>query len=612
MVEFPFISTCQWRFQPSDLKSDYELDGDSTVTDPGRAPGDETDDPFRAEIDPDAAHALLLALTRAVRCMPALWRMTFALEPPISCGNHIELMYMVEGGILLGDDSGGGTAELSIECRSMFRPDDKVLQIWREAVQENTRAGLVVVLRDTEGEILANIISYFAAECNRHDGSDRFFHFNQDNDCFALAPYAAVSREWQQRIEAVTFVHIILTPARLALPLAAQALTPDRVRRFVRSIRVHVLLPPYDKQARARCEDEADRAANDSVFTNVVRRLFALLAGGQDGGQQQQRAGDDAGYRPKICLSITASCVSNAEDMEARRDQWDIYGRLDTDIYEARYESSYLDLRPAAGKSVQDEAEALPQLHCINQFRVFATASRAADVYTLPGDVLLHEPYFAYALQTLPSSLRHFNLDYHRVVPLDHSFQTPSILEETDRDDNDKLSLALQKLSQRLVSFTLMADVGPEAVWPGERAQDDDPLWPRMRNYFINPGAIAPSGQWRYLRSNSDDSDDDGQDMLSNYADPFAAPGDETEEHLRDNPDPDAVRALLLATARAVCRMPVLWDMCFVLGPIGEGQLEVEYAAKAGKAKLTVHSHPLFQPDEEIVRLCDLVIAHRS
>ena len=481
-------------------------------------------------------------------------------------------------------------------------------------------------------EIVANIISHLAGEGNRYDGSENLLFFNKNkSDCLALAPYAAVSRGWQQCIEAVTFAHITLTTARLASPLAAQALTPDRVRRFVRSIRLDVVLPPYDEQARARREDDADRARNDAVFTDVVRRLFALLVGGRGGGHlQQQRAGVDADYRPKICLSITASCVSDIEDMEARLCQWRSFGRLDADIYEARYESSYLDLRPA-------EAEALPQLYCINQFRVFATASRgrlhstwrpfapravcliASRMLGLERirwylsdnekrDIALRKRLradFADALQTLPSSLRHFDLEYRRAIPLDHSFQTPSILEETDRN-NDKLSLALHKLSQRLDSFSLIADVRLEALWPGERVQDNEdnnPLWPRMRSYFINPGAIAPSGQWRFLRSDSNDSDDE-QDILSNDTEPFAAPGDETEEHFRDNPDPDAVHALLLATARGVRRMPVLWDMRFVLEQIGEGQLEVEYSAEAGEAKLAVYSHPLFHPDEEVVRLC--------
>jgi hypothetical protein len=97
--------------------------------------------------------------------------------------------------------------------------------------------------------------------------------------------------------------------------------------------------------------------------------------------------------------------------------------------------------------------------------------------------------------------------------------------------DNDKLSLALHKLSQRLVTFVPIADVGPEVLWPLEHPQDDDQLWPRMRDYSIHPGAIAPSGQWSFQRSDSD-SDDDWYDG--------AAPGDQKENPFRYKLDPDA------------------------------------------------------------------------
>ena len=211
-------------------------------------------------------------------------------------------------------------------------------------------------------EIIAIIISYLVAEGRSHDSGD-----NSDNsDSLTLAPYATVSRAWQQRVEATTFVHITLTPARLASPLAAQALTPDCVRRLVRSIHIDLLLPPYEEQARGRREDEADRAMNGGVFTDVVKRLFGLLAaataGGQGGQQQQQRAGVDV-YRPKIRLSMKARCVSDTEGLEARDYRWSVSRSTHTDIFEARYESSYLDLRPTARMSVQDEAEALPELH---------------------------------------------------------------------------------------------------------------------------------------------------------------------------------------------------------------------------------------------------------
>ncbi|KAG7290932.1 hypothetical protein NEMBOFW57_000937 [Staphylotrichum longicolle] len=398
-------------------------------------------------------------------------------------------------------------------------------------------------------EIVANIISHLTAK----GSSDATGDNGENNEKLALAPYATVSRAWQQSIEATTFAHITLTPARLASPLAAPALTPDRVRRFVRSIVVHVALPPYDVEARARREDEADRAKNDAVFTEVVRRLFGLLApaaesqttiaGGQDGQQQPVRA--DANYRPNITLYMFASCVSDKENMDRRIHPWSLYGRADADIYEARWESSYLDLRAAAGKSVQDEAEALPELRCIQ-------------------DIL-------------------------------------------DESGGDKLSLAFHKLSQRLTSFDLIADVGPEILWPLEQTQGNDPLWPKMRRYNILHSAIAPSGQWRYLRSDSNDDgddDDDEWDAASSETDPVALPGDEKEDHFRSKLDREAVDPLLLAAARAARRMPALSHMFFSLDePAGAGRLEVDYTVKQGTAQLEFECHPLFNPDEEVLQI---------
>jgi hypothetical protein len=462
-------------------------------------------------------------------------------------------------------------------------------------------------------EIIAHIISHLAPK-RYSDGS--YAIGSRAHDFPALAPYATVSRAWQQRVEATTFEYITLTPARLASPLAAQALTPDRVRRFVRSVRVEVLLPPYDEQARGRLEDEADRARNDGVFTDVMRMVFRLLAvatateSEEDDGYKAH-AGVDAEYRPKIRLSLSARCTSDTEDLEARKYRRSVYATRPNDLFERRYESSYLDLRPAAGKSVQDEAKALPELHCIQQFHVQASAgpdvryfapralclvaSRMSGLERMQWqlcdnekrDVALRRKLradFAHALQTLPSSLRHFDLLYDRRPQLDHSFQTPSILDETDHDNNDKLSLALHQLTQRLATFELMADVGPEILWP---LQANDSLWPTMCHYYIDPGPIAPSGKWRFqlLPDSDSDSDDDGSTSSVSSS---AAPGNEKEDPFRAKLDPDAAHALLLAAARAARRMPALRKMELMLDPPiwrGNKRLEVVYTAMAGTAR---------------------------
>lgn len=233
-------------------------------------------------------------------------------------------------------------------------------------------------------EITANIISHLSeqqTDCSDDQGSG-------DSHSRSLAQYAAVSRSWQAHIEAKTFAHITLTPARLASPLAAQALSPTRVHRFVRSVKVDVLLPPYSEDARTRREDREEKLTNDRVFTDVIRKVFALLSSPFPAAQQTMgNLGDDdasnaqqleqgvspTAYRPKIKLSMTAVCVSDTEDLDQRRYGQRVNAISTGDIFEARYESSYLDLSPTAGKTVRDEAEGLPELLCVSEFDVQAT-----------------------------------------------------------------------------------------------------------------------------------------------------------------------------------------------------------------------------------------------
>ncbi|KAK4158315.1 hypothetical protein C8A00DRAFT_28822 [Chaetomidium leptoderma] len=298
-------------------------------------------------------------------------------------------------------------------------------------------------------EIIANIILHLAAEgSSSHDSDD-------DNDDSDSSPAHALA---------------------LALAPYATALTLDRVRRFVRSVRVDVLLPPYGgEQARARREDEADRARNDGVFTDVVRSVFGLLE----------------------------AATATASESPAAMADLDVQGGI-----------------PGGDQGGG-------------------------------GDDGGHE-----------------------------------------------------------------ADDGGQQQQ--QQQQDNDPLWPTMRHYTINPGAIAPSDS---------DSDDDGAaSSVSEESSGSVAPGDEKENPFRDKLNPDAARALLLAAARAARRMPALRKMDLVLDPPvwrGIGRLEVEYTAAAmagtargggapsappvgggggGTAELLVESHPVFHPDEEVVQ----------
>ncbi|KAI7782384.1 hypothetical protein LA080_013530 [Diaporthe eres] len=193
---------------------------------------------------------------------------------------------------------------------------------------------------------------------------------------------------------------------------------------------------------------------------------------------------------------------------------------------------------------------------------------------------------FAEALESLPPSLHSFYLLYDRRPPMNHSHRPPSILDETDQHE-DKLSIALRKLSQRLHTFELIADVGPEIFWPPEterREDNDQPRWPSMGRYSIGLGPIAPSGEWRFQRptdasDDEDDDDDEGSiDSMQAYEASIAAPGDDREDPFREELDGDAAGQLLLAAARAATCMPNLFGISFTLSPAVRGdKLSVFY-----------------------------------
>lgn len=226
-------------------------------------------------------------------------------------------------------------------------------------------------------EITAMIISHIPGDIFNQEGK---WYEAKRPWLHPLAPYATISRRWQHHIEALTFGYIELTPARAASPLAAQALTPHRLRHYVHSVDVEVLLPPYSVEARGRRENEAEKAEADMVFTDLVRRVFALLSASGHGSVGHPQQHQQQQHQNFIYLSMTASCVSDTEDMESECD-WNDQLR-DNHIRETRYryDGSYLDLRPAAGRSVRDEVEALPQLPWICDFSAGTSSLRSDHV----------------------------------------------------------------------------------------------------------------------------------------------------------------------------------------------------------------------------------------
>lgn len=135
-----------------------------------------------------------------------------------------------------------------------------------------------------------------------------------------------------------------------------------------------------------------------------------------------------------------------------------------------------------------------------------------------------------------------------------------------------------------------------------------------MGRYSVGLGPIAPSGEWRFQRptdasDNEDDDDDEGSiDSMQAYEASIAAPGDDREDPFREELDRDAAGQLLLGAARAATCMPKLFSMSLTLSPaVRGGKLSVFYTDRtsggAGVVELCVDSHPVYHPDEEVMRL---------
>lgn len=123
-------------------------------------------------------------------------------------------------------------------------------------------------------EIIVQIISRLSEQ--RTDCSDD--QSSGESHSYSLAQNAALPRSWQARTETRNFAHTTLTPGSVASPLSAPALSPIRVHRSVRAVNLDVSLPPYSEDVWARHGDGEEKRASDRAFTDVIRKVFALLS----------------------------------------------------------------------------------------------------------------------------------------------------------------------------------------------------------------------------------------------------------------------------------------------------------------------------------------------
>ncbi|KAI0899432.1 hypothetical protein F4806DRAFT_253986 [Annulohypoxylon nitens] len=406
----------------------------------------------------------------------------------------------------------------------------------------------------------------------------------------SFAPYAIISRRWQNFVEPWTFSSIELYNTELDTFTAIFA--DSRRRALLRHFTYCIALPTYGKSRH-------DFAQNQATMNNSILKLLNIL-----------KDWDDAGAR--LELRVVTICYDHTAG-EATDVQFEI-------------------IRPGTPSRylILDEVE-LPTVDCVASLDITAGPGRALHptaMYQLAGTFPLLEKLNLEVLDpvtrrrrmrkdhrlALAAGLTALNLpklthlSLNRTTTTDvynHSFKCGDL----EEDGIDALNDALRKFSQTppLTDLVLTGALISPNLFRSRRTADPDlSEWPTLRNFSVKAGIIAPSGQWYY----TGDPDAVEPGVESSYGDGSeASESDDDEDHdLRDNgirpthpwrtrPDPDLFDALVKDMADAVLRMPQLRTGNLDIGPRYGPAAEIIF--KCAEATCALDDRPDWQLDSE-------------
>lgn len=154
-----------------------------------------------------------------------------------------------------------------------------------------------------------------------------------------LSSYAAISRNWQETIETLTFRQVhVNKPSRIEV--FGQVYVGSR-RRWLNRLEVVALLPDYDSEACKRVETPEEQEQNNEALTECVKNVLEILQRWEGDGNGVTRAGG-------ITLDLSAHSTSDMSGQKSSQAQDVKQKAVDEgrDINDARYSASYLHFRP--------------------------------------------------------------------------------------------------------------------------------------------------------------------------------------------------------------------------------------------------------------------------
>ncbi|KAF5722026.1 hypothetical protein FMUND_3249 [Fusarium mundagurra] len=470
---------------------------------------------------------------------------------------------------------------------------------------------------------LLSMIAAEAAACGPQININTVFDVWDSNDTLknprtlsrhnSLAPYAAVSHNWQLAFEPFTFHTLVISPKRL-IEAAQHGYLTERRLGYVRFIAVLIAFPlprPWDTPIifppgldirgdflRGRddagyisSEDELEEHEGDGdgdyitsvidfphprdrgydrVFAKIMRILFNALKVAPV--HENQEPYIDIRFGFPIPREFGLSRISSPEEMEANT----LEGPWLTTIY----------------LGMNHDGKELPELPSI-----------ASCSFELVSWSLCFEPHTACILVSKMPYLKKLKLHLS-----DRELKDPGLrieMRKNPEENCDHLSQALFNFSQRenMARFSAEGSFELTIMGPSEEALSGCPGWSKLENYEIGFLAITPAGKWLAVPYKETPNTDifktkrwgPPNGRSRGYYSSFNV------NEFRGPIDPDYAHELLCAAGQAASHMPGLQRMVINVGVIGS--YRVSYNSAKVEPCMRIVGKKLQPPEEDMLRI---------
>ncbi|KAI8961447.1 hypothetical protein F5Y11DRAFT_326212 [Daldinia sp. FL1419] len=406
----------------------------------------------------------------------------------------------------------------------------------------------------------------------------------QNNPAFLTL--ATVCRKFQNSVESYTFQSLLIDSTESKLNDLERILTPRR-RKYLQSLAIKMVLPPYPIECITEFETDQDRRANNEIVTAGLRRVFCLIA---------SLYGQDEDIIPMLHLTIIAPASSSDKGVRPflPKASADDRIRIRPDLNWQRYQFSLIDL--------SSDLSDFPDLPCVQKFSIcdgrrnwnprvamlLSTKMSKASMINWFLDRREDDWGRYYGMERkyrddlvksimsadFPRSTTRFC--YHIAIPWAHNRQK-FLPQFVASGENDPVSSALRHLTRNCTNIHIVGPVHSTFFDPLTGIRDgDQQCWKDVRVFKTTLFMRSPEGKWYFKLKDGVTEDSSFSIPLGDQLPPGY--GDTKEElekceeyyyrhmilpKIRDEPErviPDSIElnALFAVFARACCRLPVL------------------------------------------------------